>query len=339
MLTPNGDWAGEATSVRFGLTRRAVLGVRVVNATSNGLVRTLLASAERAAGTRTIGWDGRNAGGTVVPDGRYRIEVSATDGAEQASRSATLVLDTTLGGFSASPSLVSLNGTAAPTRSQIGYSLTRGAAVKVQIRRNGKTLHTIFSGTQPAGAYTVDWDGSGPGGKRLPDGALTAVAVATTSLGVRTLSRPFRLDTRAPAVRVLRFSRKNGVVRLRFSLSEAAQVRIWWGRNSWSDGGSVDRAGRAGEQVFTPQGARVRLPDRRGGRGAEPLVTDPALLGPRRSRPAAARRPARPRAARAGRCRSRSPAPRRPGRGARGGSPGGPAHRGGRRARRSSQAS
>ena len=55
--------------------------------------------------------------------------------------------------------------------------------MKVQIRRAGKTLHTIFSGTQAAGAYTVDWNGSGPGGRRLPDGELTAVAVATTSLG------------------------------------------------------------------------------------------------------------------------------------------------------------
>jgi flagellar hook assembly protein FlgD len=225
--------------------------VRVVNATSGGLVRTLLASAERAAGTRTMSWDGKNAGGTVVPDGRYRIEVSATDGAESVSRSTTLVLDTTLGGFSASPGLVSLNGDGRADPLTIGYTLTREAAVKVQIRRGGKTVHTIVSGTQAPGPHTVDWDGLGPGGKRLADGNLTAAAVATSSLGTRTLSRPFTLDTKAPAVRVLRFSRRNGVVRLRFSLSEAAQLRIWWGRSSWRDGGHVDRAGLAGEQVFT----------------------------------------------------------------------------------------
>jgi flagellar hook assembly protein FlgD len=251
VLTPNGDWAGEATSVRFGLTRRAMLGVRVVNATSGGLVRTLLASAERAAGTRTMTWDGKNAGGNVVPDGHYRIEVSATDAAESVSRSAALVLDTTLGGFSASPGLVSLNGDGRAEPLRIGYALTREAAVKVQIRRGGKTVHTIAGGTQVAGPHTVDWDGRGPAGKRLADGNLTAVAVATTSLGVRTLSRPFTLDTKAPTIRVLRFSRRDGVVRLRFSLSEAAQLRIWWGRSSWSDGGYVDRVGRTGEQVFT----------------------------------------------------------------------------------------
>jgi flagellar hook assembly protein FlgD len=250
-LTPNGDWSGEAASVRFGLTRRAVLGVRVVNASTSNLVRTLLASAERAAGSRTLTWDARNAGGTVVPDGQYRIEVSASDGAEQASRTANLVVDTTLGGFSASPRLVSLNGDGKAEPLKIGYALTRQAGVKVQIRRRGKTVHTVLSTTQPAGAYTVPWDGRGPGGRRIADGALTAVAVATTSLGTRMLSRPFTLDTAAPVIRVISFRRANGVVRLRFSLSEAAQVRIWFGRNRWNDGGYVDRAGRAGEQVFS----------------------------------------------------------------------------------------
>jgi flagellar hook assembly protein FlgD len=251
VLTPNGDWSGESASVRFGLTRRAVLGVRVVNASTSNLVRTLLASAERAAGARTMTWDGKNAGGTVVPDGRYRIEVSASDGAEQAARSANVVVDTTLGGFSASPGLVSLNGDGKAEPLEIGYALTRQAGVKVQIRRNGKTVHTVLSATQPAGGYVTSWDGRGPGGKRIADGALTAVAVATTSLGTRTLSRPFTLDTAAPAIRIVSFRRSNGVVRLRFSLSEAAQVRIWFGRNRWNDGGYADRAGRAGEQVFS----------------------------------------------------------------------------------------
>jgi flagellar hook assembly protein FlgD len=250
-LTPNGDWNGESASVRFGLTRRAVLGVRVVNASTSNLVRTLLASAERAAGSRTMSWDGRNAGGTVVPDGQYRIEVSASDGAEQASRSANVVVDTTLGGFSASPGLVSLNGDGKAEPLEIGYTLTRQAGVRLQIRRSGKTVYTVFTGTQPAGAYVVPWDGRGPGGKRIADGALAAVALATTSLGTRTLGRPFTLDTAAPAIRVVSFRRANGVVRLRFSLSEAAQVRIWFGRSRWNDGGYVDRAGRAGEQVFS----------------------------------------------------------------------------------------
>ena len=37
-VTPNGDWSGESTTVRFGLTRRAVLEVRIVNASRGGIV-------------------------------------------------------------------------------------------------------------------------------------------------------------------------------------------------------------------------------------------------------------------------------------------------------------
>jgi flagellar hook assembly protein FlgD len=146
-----------------------------------------------------MSWDGRDGSGTIAPDGHYRIEVTAAAGAEQAARSANIVLDTTLGGFSATPSRVSPNGDGRAEPLQIGYALTRDAAVKVQIRRGTKTLRTVFSGSQPAGAHTVDWDGFGPGGSRLPDGKLTAVAVATTSLGSRALSRPFTLDTRRPS--------------------------------------------------------------------------------------------------------------------------------------------
>ena len=251
ILTPNGDWAGESAAVRFGLTRRAVLGVRIVNASTGNLVRTLLASAERAAGARAMSWDGRNAGGSIVPDGRYRVEVAAADGGEQAARAANVVVDRTLGGFSASPSVVSLNGDGKADPLEIGYSLTRQATVRVQIRRNGKVVRTVFSGTRPAGSYVVPWNGRGSGGKRLADGELAAAAVATTSLGTRTLTRPFTLDTVAPAVRVLSFRRVKGVVKLRFSLSEDAQLRIWFGRDRWNEGVYIDRPGSAGAEVFS----------------------------------------------------------------------------------------
>ncbi len=250
VLTPNGDGSGESAAVRFGLTRRAVLGVRVLDAATGAVVRTLLPNAERAAGSSSTSWNGRNNAGALTPDGRYQIEVSAADGAEQVRRTVDVVVDTTLGAFSASPSRVSPNGDGRAERLGIGYTLTRAAGVKVQIRRRGKTIHTVLGATQPAGVHSVLWNGRGPGRKRVTDGPLTAVVLATTTLGTRTLSQPFVLDTTAPAIRVLRVRRVNGVVRLRFSLSEAARLRIWWGRNRWSDGGFVDRSGRAGTQIF-----------------------------------------------------------------------------------------
>ncbi len=251
VLTPNGDWSAELSTVRFGLTRRAVLGVRVVSVSNGSLVRTLLASSERPAGARSMSWDGRTGGGAPAADGSYRIEVSAADGAENVSRSATVVVDRTLGGYSVSPAVASLNGDGKADPLQIAYELTRQASVKVQIRRNGKVLHTVLGATQSAGPQTVAWDGRGGNGNRVADGAYTAVVLATTSLGTRLLSLPVRLDTKAPVIRVLSLRTVNGTTRLRFSLSEAAQVRIYYGRRRWNDGDSVLRNGRAGEQSFS----------------------------------------------------------------------------------------
>ncbi len=244
-VTPNGDWSGERTSVRFGLNRRALLGVRVVSLSTGNPVRTLLASSTRSAGRRSISWDGRTTGGSPVPDGRYRIEVSAEAGVEQVTRSIRVVVDRTLGGVSALPRVVSPNGDGAADALEIGYTLTRGATVRVQIKRDGDVLRTILNRSQAIGAHTVAWNGRAHGA-HVPDGDATAVVSATTSLGARRLSRSLEVDSRAPVVRVLSLRTVKGVMRLRVQLSEPAELRVWHGRATWSDGGSFVVARPAG---------------------------------------------------------------------------------------------
>jgi hypothetical protein len=73
VLTPNGDSSNERSTISFRLSRRAVVEVRVVNVSSGALARTLLASAERPAGRRTVTWNGTTASGAAVADGTYRI--------------------------------------------------------------------------------------------------------------------------------------------------------------------------------------------------------------------------------------------------------------------------
>jgi flagellar hook assembly protein FlgD len=237
-LTPNGDWSGERTRVRFALNRRASLGVRVLT-TSGTLVRTLLARAVRPAGARSLSWNGTAAGGTPVADGRYRIEIFAEAGVEAVSRRIPIVVDRTLGGVFAAPRAISPNGDGHVDDLEIGYELTRSATVRVQIRRKSQVLRRLVrSSAQAAGAYAVDWDGLAKGA-RVADGTATAVVLATTSLGTRKLTRPIRLDTRPPAVRVLSLRMVQGVSRLRLSLSESARLRIWYGRETWRDGTMV----------------------------------------------------------------------------------------------------
>jgi len=248
VLTPNGDWSGEQTTISFGLTRRSVLGVRIVNAATGSLVRTLLASAERPAGARSLSWDGTTASGAPAPDGSYRAEVSAEAGVEQVSRSVDVVVDRTLGGVSATPALISPNGDGRLESLDVGFELTRQASVRVQFKRSGKVVRTVLSDLLDAGPYTVSWNGRREDGRRVADGLVKAVVLATTSLGTRALGRPVRLDTTRPVVRVLSLRMVNGVARLRFSLSEPAQVHIWYGRRVWSDGDDIVRDRPAGVQ-------------------------------------------------------------------------------------------
>jgi uncharacterized protein (DUF111 family) len=92
----------------------------------------------------------------------------------------------------------------------------------------------------------------------VADGPYRAVVEATTSLGTRSLSAPLSVDTRAPTVRVLwAHRRKDGSTNVKLRLSEAAMVRLWYGRPEWRDVRSVQRwAGYAWATL--PRATRVR---------------------------------------------------------------------------------
>jgi hypothetical protein len=239
VLTPNGDWHNERSSISFRLSRRAVVAVRVVNASSGVVTRTLLASAERPAGPRTVTWDGTTASGTDVADGTYRIVISAESGTEQVSRSVDIVVDRTLGGWSMSPVVVSPNGDGRNESMTIGFQLTRDATVRVEIRRGSKVMRTVLTGSLVAGAYVASWDGRAQGGGVAKDGPVIAVVVATTPFGTRALSQTARVDRTRPVLRFLSMRNVNGVNRLNFSSTEAVHLQIWYGTSHWSDGDMI----------------------------------------------------------------------------------------------------
>ena len=248
-LTPNGDWASERTRVSFRLSRPATVEAHVENASSGALVRTLLPSTARPAGSLSLTWNGTTGGGAVVPDGTYRVRISAESGVEAVARSLTVVVDRTLGGLTVSPGVISPNGDGRYESLAVGFELTRAAGVRVQIRRGGTVLRTLHSGSLAAGAYSVPWDGRTRSGSRSSDGTVTAYVEATTSLGTRKLRRDARVDTTRPVVRVLSVRRlSGGRTRVRFFLSEPARVRFWFGRREWDDGTSVVQDRRAGTQ-------------------------------------------------------------------------------------------
>jgi hypothetical protein len=191
-----------------------------------------------------------NGSGAPAPDGRYRIEIEAVSGTEQVDRTVELVLDRTLGALGAAPQVLSPNGDRKHDRLRVGFELSRDATVRVRIRRHSKTLRTILAGSLTSGFYSTEWDGLDAQGRRVSDGKVNAVVHATTALGTRSLSVPLYVDTTRPAVRILSLRMRKGKARVRFALSENAEVHVWLGRKRWKDRSKVVIERKAGTRSY-----------------------------------------------------------------------------------------
>jgi N-acetylmuramoyl-L-alanine amidase len=77
-FSPNGDGVRESVALTVRLSRTVSLSIEVLD--FDGLVvKSLLTSRSRAAGTYTFTWRGRDAQTRLVPDGPYRFRIIATD--------------------------------------------------------------------------------------------------------------------------------------------------------------------------------------------------------------------------------------------------------------------
>jgi hypothetical protein len=169
-------------------------------------------------------------------------------------KSRAIVVDRTLGHLGVAPALFSPNGDGRLDATTISFKLSRDADVRVRVMDGDRPLAVVHRlGAVPAGSVSLAWDGG-----RVADGPYRVVAEATTSLGTRSLAAPLTVDTRPPIVRVLWANRrKDGSTNVKLWLSEAATVRLWYGRSEWRDAGSVQR--QAGYAWATlPRATRVR---------------------------------------------------------------------------------
>jgi flagellar hook assembly protein FlgD len=256
-VTPNGDGIGESMSVSFTLSSRASVAVEVLDSSSK-VVRTLASSFSYSAGRASMAWNGRNASGHLVQDGRYRIRITATSPGQQARKSHGVVVDRTLGHLEIAPTPFSPNGDGRLDSAAIGFRLTRQADVRVRIVDGDRTMATIHErGQLAAGATSFSWGGRNRSGT-VADGGYHALVEATTTLGTRTLSVPLRIDTRAPAIRIVSARhRKDGRTVVYLWLSEAATVRLRYGSPEFAGLREVDRQGGY-SRLTLPHATRVR---------------------------------------------------------------------------------
>jgi flagellar hook assembly protein FlgD len=261
VISPNGDGVGEGATVSYSLSTRASVNAEVFDSSAR-LVRTLATAQAYRTGTKSLTWSGTDSVDDRVPDGEYRIRLTATAPGQRVVATRKVVVDRTLGHLAVAPAAFSPNADGRADTATISFRLARRADVRVRIMDGDRVVkHVRRLGSLPKGPASFVWNGKAKRGHETEDGVYRAQVDATTALGTRTLSAAVVVDTRVPVVRVLSVGRKrNGHTRVRLWSSEPAVVRVRWGSPDWASGGSRSVRRPAGPSSITvPRATRVRL--------------------------------------------------------------------------------
>jgi hypothetical protein len=209
IVTPNGDGRSDEAKVSYRLTVAATVTATVLDSLGD-TVATLFAR-RRPAGANEFVWKQ-----VTLPDGRYRLSLTAKDAVGKLAQSTIpLVIDRTLAGFAASALAISPNGDGRLDSLDFSFRLLAPAHVQVRILRGSTLAATLLDSELGTGPQRLAWDGSG-----LSDGRYSAVVSATDSLLTVKQSLIVRIDRRPPVLRLV------SPARLELWLSEPARVTI-----------------------------------------------------------------------------------------------------------------
>jgi len=232
-ISPNGDGQSDSSTVTFTLSAAATVTATLL--APDGHQLSTLFVEPRQAGKQSFKF-----APSGVPDGRYQIMLSATDGMATVSAAVAVLVDTTVRGFALSSPAISPNGDGVLDDLTISYELMQPASVRLDVAQAGATVASVYAGDLQPGRQSVSWNG---GGTR--DGRYAAVLTATNSIGTITYTLPFRIDTTPPRLRVISFRH------LRFRVSETAVIRLT------VNGRLIVRTVRAGAFSFRIAGVRT----------------------------------------------------------------------------------
>ena len=212
VITPNADGSDDTATVSFTLGTAAQMYAQVLDA--GGAPLLTLLNETRPAGANSFFW-----GAHVLPDGRYRLAVTARAGGKTVTKAIDVVVDRTLAGLQESLPVISPTGDGINDTVTFSFSLAQNVPVRVEIVQDGFAVATPFQGQLGVGPHAVDWDGT-TNGVPLPDGAYFALVTVTDALGDVQLSLPLTIDTIPPVLKLL------DAKTLKFSLSEPASVTV-----------------------------------------------------------------------------------------------------------------
>ncbi len=191
-FSPNGDGALERATLTWQASEPSTGSLRVTHGTST--VRTW-----KLAGTSgAIAWDGRNARGGAVADGRYTLRVELLDAAgNRTSRSTTVAVDRTAARLRWSPALFfPQDGDALASTATVSFRLARAASTTLVVRdAAGTVVRTAWrSRGRPAGTVAWRWDGRDAAGRFVPRGRYTAALTVVGRYGTVVLLRAVVAD-------------------------------------------------------------------------------------------------------------------------------------------------
>jgi hypothetical protein len=232
-ITPNGDGQTDSSLISYTLTAPAT--VTATLRAPDGRQPSVLFSQSRRPGKHSFRFTAAG-----VPDGRYELMLSATDGSATVTAVVPVLVDRTVRRFAAVPPAASPNGDGVLDDLSFSFELIRAADVRLNVARSGKTIAQVYAADLSPGVQTVGWNVSG-----LKDGKYAGVLTATNDIGTVTHTAPFRIDTIAPRLRAVSFRR------LRFTINEPATVRLV------VNGRRITRVVRAGSFSFAAASVRT----------------------------------------------------------------------------------
>ncbi len=212
VITPNADGSGDSATIGFTLGVPANVTVQVLDA--GGAPLLTLINEARTAGDNSLEW-----GAHVLPDGRYRVAVTATAGGKTLTKYVDVVVDRTLAGLDAMPRVISPNGDGVNDTTTLSFMLAQNVPVRLDIEQAGIVVASPFNGQLGIGPHTLTWDGTGFGAP-LFDGTYQATITVTDQLGDVQLAVPITIDDTPPKLALL------DKAKLKFSLDEDAMVTV-----------------------------------------------------------------------------------------------------------------
>ncbi|MDQ2984627.1 MAG: N-acetylmuramoyl-L-alanine amidase [Actinomycetota bacterium] len=196
IVTPNGDRRGDTARVSYRLGAPATVTASLEDLAGNTI--GVLFSGARKAGARSFVW--KDVG---LPDGRYRIVVSATGaGGKEVSTGRAFFVDRTLQGVTNALNAISPNRDGRFDATTISFQLNSAATVTVELRRAGKAVASIFGEALGPGSVKVPWNGTS-GGKVVPDGRYDVFVRAVDAVTTVAQKVTVLVDTTAPKIRLV----------------------------------------------------------------------------------------------------------------------------------------